>query len=468
MPMKAARGVTLPSAVVLRGGRGAKGAHNGQLAHLGASKGGWTAVVLGGQTVKWRTGHWDEATAVAAVAPHAVSDIFSWLPEAVALEILAYLSLPELCRARTVSRALNGLPAFTECSLRDGMPAGYGVRPCRQLDFARMLVAKKAQLRTMHIDFGSAEIDVVLWLLQECDCSRLETVKLRCQGVRGQITRAGYRCGVPGLIGTGLIDLSVKYVPVDRQMTGVDVRSSTRRSITGALAQFCPALKSLSLPKGVGTLDDPDAPGIDDTPGLTNIKSLCRLEASFLEVDDINFAVSELPCLTHLTLLGGNQYSLHNGLLEFESDSLQYVDVTESTKHLYFKRLACPSLRTLRCTGGAYGNGVRLVVSVRKLVDPVVPPGAPFQLIEVTGLGSPFGGPTVLEIEGRACFADHRARVEVPTQCQVVFGEDFRGVPFPRVQASWLAELRLPPQGTLEEVRRVLGFSDDADTDEDW
>ena len=61
--MKAARGVTLPSAVILRGGRGAKAAHNGQSAQLGASKGSWTTVVLGGETVKWRTGHWEEATA---------------------------------------------------------------------------------------------------------------------------------------------------------------------------------------------------------------------------------------------------------------------------------------------------------------------------------------------------------------------------------------------------------------------
>ena len=104
--------VTLPAApavVLLRGGRGAKAAHNGQTARLGASKGSWTTVVLGDETVKWRTGHWEEATAVAAVAPPAVRDIFSWLPDAVALEVLALLPTPDLCRARMASRALHGL-----------------------------------------------------------------------------------------------------------------------------------------------------------------------------------------------------------------------------------------------------------------------------------------------------------------------------------------------------------------------
>ena len=182
------------------------------------------------------------------------------LPEAIALEVLAHLSLPDLCRARMASRALNGLPAFTECSLRNGMPAGYGVRPCRQLDFARMLGVKTAQLRSMHIDFGSHETDVVRWLLQECDCSRLETVKLRCDGKRGQLILS--QPTLPGSSSTPL-DLS-RAIAQPRLPTvfGLKVRRSKHLTMMAALAQFCPALKSLSLPKGIG-----------DIPSLAKIKS---------------------------------------------------------------------------------------------------------------------------------------------------------------------------------------------------
>ena len=459
--MKAARGVTLPSAVILRGGRGAKAAHNGQSAQLGASKGSWTTVVLGGETVKWRTGHWEEA--VAAVAPPAVRDIFSWLPDALALEVLALLPMPDLCRARMASRALNGLPAFTECSLRNGMPAGYGVRPCRQLDFARMLGVKTAQLRSMHIDFGSHETDVVRWLLQECDCSRLETVKLRCDGKRGQMILS--QPTLPGSSSTPL-DLS-RAIAQPRLPTvfGLKVRRSKHLTMMAALAQFCPALKSLSLPKGIG-----------DIPSLAKIKSLCRLEANFLEVDDINFAVSNLPCLTHLTLLGGNQGSLYREVLDFESESLQFIDMTESSKALFFERLACPRLRQICCKSGERGNGIRLAVSARELID-----GAPwhpdtdFELFDIENrqlrdCTFEIGG------DGRVYFARQEgedvsstlATVSVPPDCEVVFDTYRDGYPH-RVLASRLAEVRVRSTGiTLDDFRRaVRGWFGEPDWDVD-
>jgi len=77
------------------------------------------------------------------------------------------------------------------------------------------------------------------------------------------------------------------------------------------------------------------------------------------QADDASYLVEELPLLTHLTLLGGQQGSLYGGRLDLQSESLEVIDISTSAKQLTFERLDCPSLRELRCSEmSGYGNGV--------------------------------------------------------------------------------------------------------------
>jgi len=101
--------------------------------------------------IKWRTRHWDDAPDATA------GSVFGGLPTDCVLQVLARLALPEVCSVLQTSRALSALAAedpFSHCHLRDGLPVGFGVRPSKQLRFARMLGDAHAQLRSMQIDHG--------------------------------------------------------------------------------------------------------------------------------------------------------------------------------------------------------------------------------------------------------------------------------------------------------------------------
>ena len=444
--------------VKLRSGTGKRARLNGQLATVVAKRGGgWVDVVVeaGGERITWRSGGWDPTVTEAP----AVCDIFSLLPDALAVEVLALLSTPEAFHAVLASRALCDVSrracVFGECSLRSGIPAGLGVRPYRQLDFARMLGAKHAQLRSMHVDFGSEELDVVRWLLQECDCTRLEMVTLRCHELRGQITLS--RPNLPGTSSEPL-DLSVRGAVQPLPAVGLDVRSSTRRSITGVLAQMCPALKVLKLPMGV-----------DDTPSLTSIKSLCRLEATFLEVDDINFAVGELPCLTDLVLLD----ALHSfrGKLELESSSLKVIDLDHAAKTLTFKRIDCPNLREIRCREySGYGNG--LILAIPDGAGGYKPwaigyNSARFQLPAWGGQAlqrppvAPSGLCTFAALKTN--FSEVGDIVEVPSGCTVTWGSWSTIVVATRPWSYHLKNVSVTPTTTLAELTRHFETALDAE-----
>ena len=119
---------------------------------------------------------------------------FAWLPDAILVDILAALTTPDVCNMLSATRSLAALRAaapFADCHLRDGVPAGYGVRPFKQMRFAKMLGDGHARLQSMHVDHGRDELDVLRWLLQECDTSQLKSVTVSSMpGPTGQLTAA--------------------------------------------------------------------------------------------------------------------------------------------------------------------------------------------------------------------------------------------------------------------------------------
>jgi len=329
--------------VTLLQGRGAKKQYDGRVATLGRRLGGgWTAVTPVGcdRLIKWRTQHWDN---VVNAPDAAASSGFGGLPTDCVLQVLARLAVPEVCSVLQTSRALSALGAedpFSQCHLRDGLPAGFGVRPSKQLCFARMLGDTHAQLRSMHIDHGRDELDVVCWLLQECDTSALARVTINCEtATLGQMTLPLLE--LAGTSAAGPIDVYATEMRTEAArhlgFFTERLRPQTRRTITGALAQFCPALTSLILVKRV-----------EGIPSLGAIKSLQKLETHFKVVDDISYLLTELPNLTHLTI-SMRTFTAGDVDLDLESASLQVLDITRAGKGFALNRIACPSLREIVC-----------------------------------------------------------------------------------------------------------------------
>ena len=478
-------------AVTLLKGTGPKAQYNGELGHLGKRSGSWTAAALrSGKSVKWRSGHWEdadqeydeldasldaareEAQALAqqararareeaqaqadeivapvhaapatVVAPEpdlaiiSADDMavqiahrspFTWLPDALMVEILQALTTPDVCHVLQATRTLSALSRcapFGECHLRDGVAAGDGVRPSKQLHFARRLGEAKAALRTMHIDCGMAELDVVRYLLQECDTRHLARVTIRverdCQ--RGQMSL--------GLEPTGTassahpLDVEDSDDALRREIAATEVLGffsvaimpETARTLTGCLAQFCPNLNHLALVKQV-----------DDVPSLARIKSLTNLEAHFLEADDIHFVLAELPRLRHLAITGVHNKSLCNKRIDLESASLEVIDLTAATKGLTFERIQCPALRHIRCGEyGDYGNGLVVAFRPNTLTPAMAPDGhlwfhpqSRLQLQQPHDLSQ-------LCVFGSLCdstfYADECTVIEIPDECTVTWNWD--------------------------------------------
>ena len=281
-PRTAAPCTLTPMAVVLERGRGQKRQLNGKRAHVTRGlAGGWTVVSLeDGGSVKWRTGHWQEEGAEPPAAKKTASEPAAALILSLAddqlMDIARQLDTPSVCSYLCVSQRFAALEAgscFGECHLRDGLPSGYGVATCKQLAFARFLAAKHAKLHSLHVDMGRDDVTVLRLLLQECDTRELTTAQIRVEGARyGQMTRCS---GV-------VIDWSTVHLdqsnPADTLLAevGSEVKVDTKATITGVLAQFCPALRTLSLIYQGG-----DA---EDVPSLGAIKSLHRLEVNLGEV----------------------------------------------------------------------------------------------------------------------------------------------------------------------------------------
>jgi hypothetical protein len=429
MPHAHARPAAARCSVTLLHGTGQKAQYNGELAHLGKRSGSWIAAALrSGKSVKWRSGHWEdadeesdpeaaldaareEAQAQAAeivASVHAASatvlaqhegapepgleycDIsadgmavhiahrspFTSLPDALMVEILQALTTPDVCHVLQATRTLSALSRcapFGECHLRDGVAVGDGVRPSKQLHFARRLGEAKAALRTMHIDCGMAELDVARYLLQECNTRHLARVTIRverhCQ--RGQMSLGleppGTASSAHPLNVEDSDDALRREIAVTEVLGffSVVIMPETARTLTGCLAQYCPNLSHLALVKQV-----------DDVPSLARIKSLTNLEAHFLEADDINFVLAELPRLRHLAITGGNIKSLCNERIDLESASLEVIDLTAASKGLTFERIQCPALRHIRCGEyGGYGNGLIVAFRPNTLTPAMAPHG---------------------------------------------------------------------------------------------
>ena len=472
-------------AVTLLKGTGPKAQYNGELGHLGKRSGSWTAAALrSGKSVKWRSGHWEdadqeydeldasldaareEAQALAqqararareeaqaqadeivapvhaapatVVAPEpdlaiiSADDMavqiahrspFTSLPDALMVEILQALTTPDVCHVLQATRTLSALSRcapFGECHLRDGVAAGDGVRPSKQLHFARRLGEAKAALRTMHIDCGMAELDVVRYLLQECDTRHLARVTIRVERdcMRGQMS-------LPASSAHPLdvedVDDALRRETAVTEVLGffsVAIMPETARTLTGCLAQYCPNLYYLALVKQV-----------DDVPSLAKIKSLTNLDAHFLEADDINFILAELPRLRHLAITGGNNHSLAHERIDLESASLEVIDLTAATKGLTFERIQCPALRHIRCKGyGIYGNG--LVVAFRPdTLTPAMAPGGHLSYHLYQTLG-----PQPHDLSQLCVFGSLRnhnlsqlrphAVIEIPAECTVTWNSD--------------------------------------------
>jgi len=196
----------------------------------------------------------------------------------------------------------------------------------------------------------------VCWLLQECDTSALTRVTINCETVWvGQMTlplleRAG-GTSAAGPIDVDTIDTMLAEAASHLGFFTERLRPQTRRTITGALAQFCPAPTSLILVKQV-----------QDIPSLGTIKSLQQLEAHFQEVPDISYLLTELPNLTHLTI--SITTTATDVDLDLESASLQVLNISRVGKECAPNRIACPSLREIVCNDYRGYNRLKIVARV--------------------------------------------------------------------------------------------------------
>ena len=386
------------SAVLLSGGTGKRARLNGVRATLvaGSRRSGWVDVIPHDATcaIPWRQGGATPAPSVGE-APEAstasAGTLILLLADDQLVEIAKGLDTPSVCNFLRACKRLGALEpgrCFTECHLREGLPRGYGVVPSKQLRFARWLASVHAPMRTLHVDLGhgSAEGNVLRWLLQECDTQELTTVKVRIGSGRvGHMTRALYSGSV--VLTADESALTADDVAVEAQLAPFE--GADEGLLTCVLARTCPALTSLYIN------DQKD--DLKDVPSLGSIKTLRRLETNLGEVrmasaslsalprrlaacffwqwvsfscdlppgplifqaDDASYLCEELPLLTHLTLLGGQQGSLYGGRLDLQSESLEVIDISNSAKQLTFERLDCPSLRELRCSEmDGYGNGL--------------------------------------------------------------------------------------------------------------
>lgn len=344
---------------------------------------------------------------------------FASLPDTLMVEMLRGYTTPEVCHVLQATRTLSALSQyapFGECHLRDGVATGDGVRPSKQLQFARRLGEARASLCSMHIDCGSAEVDVVRYLLQECDTERLTRVTIRVERDCGQMSRALELSGASSAHALDLdsgdaLQRQVAVTEVLRRFSDA-IRPETARTLTGCLAQSCANLSHLALVKQV-----------DDVPSLARIQSLTSLEAHFLEADDINFILAELPMLRRLIVTGGSIVSLAGEQIDLESASLEVIDLTAATKGLTFERIRCPRLRQIRCQEyGPMSNG--LVVAFRPNVAPATAPDGYMTY-------NPRDRRAPTNVAGLCIFGsynyDHsshpRALIEIPAECTVTWGD---------------------------------------------
>ena len=276
------------SAVVLSGGTGKKARLNGLRATLvaGSRRSGWVDVVAQGERVPWRKGG---ATAVGE-ATASGGALILLLADHQLVESAKGLDTPSVCNFLRACKRLGALEpgrCFTECHLREGLPRGYGVVPSKQLRFAHWLASVHAPLRTLHADLGhgSAEGNVLRWLLQECDTQELTTVKVRIGSGRvGHMTRALYSGSVVLTADEGA--LTADDVAVEAQLAPFE--GADEGLLTCVLARTCPALTSLYI-------NDQTGDGhLKDVPSLASIKTLKRLEANLGEVRLCHFPLADL------------------------------------------------------------------------------------------------------------------------------------------------------------------------------
>ena len=262
------------SAVVLSGGTGKKARLNGLRATLvaGSRRSGWVDVVAQGERVPWRQGG---ATAVGE-ATASGGALILLLADDQLVEIAKGLDTPSVCHYLRTSKRFGALEAgrcFTECHLREGLPRGYGVSESKQLGFARWLASVHAPIRTLHVDLGSgsAEGNVLRWVLQECDTHELTSVNIRIGQARfGQMTQA--------LRTVSSYDLENGVQTEDAALNAQleHFAGASPGLLTYVLAQCCPALSTLCINKQNGD--------VEDVPSLGSIKTLRHLEANLGEV----------------------------------------------------------------------------------------------------------------------------------------------------------------------------------------
>ena len=274
------------SAVLLSGGTGKRARLNGVRATLvaGSRRSGWVDVIPHDATcaIPWRQGGATPAPSVGdtseASTTASAGALILLLADDQLVEIAKGLDTPSVCHFLRACKRLGALEpgrCFTECHLREGLPRGYGVVPSKQLRFAHWLASVHAPLRTLHADLGhgSAEGNVLRWLLQECDTQELTTVKVRIGSGRfGHITRALYSGSV--VLTADESALTADDVAVEAQLAPFE--GADEGLLTCVLARTCPALTSLYIN------DQKD--DLKDVPSLGSIKTLRRLETNLGEV----------------------------------------------------------------------------------------------------------------------------------------------------------------------------------------
>ena len=283
------------SAVLLSGGTGKRARLNGLRATLvaGSRRSGWVDVIPHDSTcaIPWRQGGATPAPSVgcASEATASAGALILLLADDQLVEIAKGLDTPSVCHYLRTSKRLAALEpgrCFAECHLREGLPRGCGVVPSKQIGFARWLASVHAPLRTLHVDIGSTEGDVLRWLLQECDTQELTSVKIRIgRGRFGHMTCALYSSST-----VVLTDEDGQDEDAAVQAQFAPFKGAAEGLLTSVLAQTCPALTSLYINDQSGDLKD--------VPSLASIKTLKRLEANLGEVRLCLCAIS--PTLTSL------------------------------------------------------------------------------------------------------------------------------------------------------------------------
>jgi len=328
------------STVILRRGRSSKARFNGTTAWVRPQDGagGWVSVSVGGQVVKWRSGHWESASQV----PECV--LLS-MPSELIASVLSKLELHDVLtcmKAAKIFRTAIRVPATWADADFLCIPQG------RRVHFAKFLADVGADLRHLRVRVGRKEHGILASLIHACG-SALHAAHVH-------LLPDEYWLQLPVASATPVdVDDPVPLtsllppLPPVLQSPGADVATSC------TALEGCGSIHLLRITESCDIFSPYDTPVLwSQQPRLTSVR---MLEVTVLEGAAVQSAISGLPALEHLVVCVG-----YSQPLELSHPTLRVVDMRRSQKHSRVDRLECPKLEQLMCGRyHAYGNGVLLI-----------------------------------------------------------------------------------------------------------